>query len=99
MTNLLTNHRISKPQYALLHEIRPAMKRNKYGGSKTHIVPRKVALSEPKTTPIRSPQDLPPKSQIELSLTEQCALYAENPQQTHLSVNCMVAAGGIYLQV
>jgi hypothetical protein len=61
------------------------MKINKYGGWKPPIVPRKVALSEPKTTPIRSPQDLPPKIQIELSLTEQCTLSVENSQQLHPS--------------
>jgi hypothetical protein len=85
MKNLLTNHWISNPQCALLHEIHPTMKINKYGGWKPPTVPRKVTLSEPKTTPIISPQDLPPKIQIKLSLTEQCTLSAENPQQMHLS--------------
>jgi hypothetical protein len=61
------------------------MKINKYGGWKPPTVPRKFVLSEPKTTPIKSPQDLPPKGQIKLSLTEQCTLSTENPQQMCLS--------------
>jgi hypothetical protein len=85
MTNILTNHWISNPQYALLHDIHPAMKINKYGVWKPPTIPRKFVLSEPKTTPIRSLQDLRPKNQFELSLTEQCTLSAENPQQMCLS--------------